>query len=106
MFFGTDLDFLLQKLEADSIILAGVNTHACIRMSAIDAFQRDFPVFIVRECVASKDLEHHEITLGYLHRAAACVMGSASLRRRLALLKTLNGPRHLCAYVFKNTGYK
>jgi nicotinamidase-related amidase len=66
MFYGTDLESLLQDLETDSIILAGVNTHACIRASAIDAYQRDFQVTIVRECVASKDMGHHEITLDYL----------------------------------------
>jgi maleamate amidohydrolase len=66
MFYGTNLDSLLQNLETDSLILAGVNTHACIRTAAIDAYQRDFQVTIVRECVASKDVAHHEMTLDYL----------------------------------------
>jgi maleamate amidohydrolase len=47
MFYGTDLESLLQELETDSLILAGVNTHACIRTAAIDAYQRDFQVAIV-----------------------------------------------------------
>jgi len=74
MFYGTRLESLLQELETDSLILAGVNTHACIRTAAIDAYQRDFQVTIVRECVASKDLEHHEITLDYLDGGIATVM--------------------------------
>jgi maleamate amidohydrolase len=36
MFFQTDLDALLQRLSIDQIILAGVNTHACIRMRAYE----------------------------------------------------------------------
>jgi maleamate amidohydrolase len=74
MFYGTELESLLEELQADPLILAGVNTHACIRTAAIDAYQRDFEVFIVRECVASKDLEHHEITLDYLDGGAAKVV--------------------------------
>ena len=74
MFYGTELESLLEKLNADPLILAGVNTHACIRTAAIDAYQRDFQVIIVRECVASKDLEHHEITLDYLDGGAANVV--------------------------------
>ena len=81
MFYGTDLESLLRELDADLLILAGVNTHACIRTAAIDAYQRDFQVIIVRECVASKDLEHHEITLDYLDGGAANVMSLSEIEK-------------------------
>jgi nicotinamidase-related amidase len=42
-FFGTNLDQILAALQPDALILAGINTHACIRMAAIDAYQRDWP---------------------------------------------------------------
>jgi nicotinamidase-related amidase len=74
MFYGTHLDSLLAELSPDSLIVVGVNSHACIRTSAIDAYQRDFPVTIVRECVASKDLEHHNITMDYLDGGIATVV--------------------------------
>ena len=81
MFYGTGLESMLQDLETDSLILAGVNTHACIRTSAIDAYQRDFQVSIVRECVASKDLKHHEITLDYLDGGIANLVTLDELRK-------------------------
>lgn len=81
MFYCTELESLLEKLDADPLILAGVNTHACIRTAAIDAYQRDFQVIIVRDCVASKDLEHHEITLDYLDGGAANVVGLNDLEK-------------------------
>jgi len=84
MFYGTDLESLLGELEADSLILAGVNTHACIRTAAIDGFQRDFQVTIIRECVASKDVEHHEVTLDYLGGGIATLMTLGELRQQLA----------------------
>ena len=74
IFYGTGLESLLRDLEADSLILAGVNSHACIRTAAIDAYQRDIPVTIVRECVASKDLQHHEITMDYMDGGIATLV--------------------------------
>jgi nicotinamidase-related amidase len=82
MFYGTGLESLLHKLEIDSLILAGVNTHACIRTAAIDAYQRDFQVTIVRECVASKDLKHHEITMDYLDGGIATLVTLSELRKQ------------------------
>jgi len=83
MFFGTDLDDLLQRLGVDQIILAGVNSHACIRMAAIDAYQRDLDVLIVRECVASKDVNHHAVTMEYLDGGVARVVTLNELRDQL-----------------------
>ena len=39
-FFGTDADQLLQDFSG-TLVIAGVNTHACVRASAVDACQRD-----------------------------------------------------------------
>ncbi len=80
MFFQTELDALLQRLGTDQIILAGVNTHACIRAAAMDAYQRDFEVTIVRECVASKDAHHHDVTMNYLDGGVARVLPLHELR--------------------------
>jgi len=73
-FFKTGLDDLLSESDITEIILAGINTHACIRTAAIDAYQRDFEVTIIRDCVASYDAEHHDITLRYLAGGMARVM--------------------------------
>ena len=83
MFYGTDLESLLRDLETNSLILAGVNSHACIRTAAIDAYQRDYPVTIARECVASKDLNHHEITMDYLDGGIATLVALKELEKQL-----------------------
>ena len=64
-FFGTSLDELLKELRIKRLIICGINTHACIRMAAVDAYQRDLDVIIPIECVHSSDFEHHEMTLKY-----------------------------------------
>ena len=81
MFFGTDLDALLQRLKPSMLVLAGVNTHACIRMAAIDAYQRDYRTVIVRECVASPDHEHHAVSLRYLDGGIAQVVTLRDFKR-------------------------
>ena len=80
MFFRTNLDELLSTLNPSFLVLAGVNTHACIRMAAIDAYQRDHRVIIVRDCVASADQQHHDLSLKYLGNRIAKVMSSEEFK--------------------------
>jgi bifunctional isochorismate lyase/aryl carrier protein len=83
MFFETGLDALLRRLRIHQVILAGVNTHACVRMAAIDAYQRDLEVIIVRECVASRDVRHHDVTMDYLDGGVARVLTLQEVRDKL-----------------------
>ena len=65
-FFATDLDAHLNELQCSQLIIAGVNTHACIRATVVDAYQRDYDVILARDCIDSVDREHHEITWRYM----------------------------------------
>jgi nicotinamidase-related amidase len=64
-FFGTDLDDQLAERGVERVVIAGLNTHACVRMAAIDAYQRDLRVVIAREAIDGNDLEHGAVTLRY-----------------------------------------
>lgn len=66
-FCRTILDSVLRELEATHLILAGINTHACIRTSAIDAYQRDYEVILAHDCIGSYDREHHDISWRYMN---------------------------------------
>ena len=67
-FFGTALEELLKSLQPDVLVVTGTNTHACVRTTVIDAYQRDYRVVIAAEGVASYDSQHHQVTLGYLEQ--------------------------------------
>jgi nicotinamidase-related amidase len=82
-FYGTTLDETLVRLRPDAIILAGINTHACIRTTAIDAYQRDWPVVLAEDCIDSYDQEHHEISLRYMRDKVAAVMSNEEIRSAL-----------------------
>ena len=82
-FYGTELDTLLARLQPDAIILAGINTHACIRTTAIDAYQRDWPVILAADCIDSYDREHHEVSLRYMKDKIATVLTSREIAARI-----------------------
>jgi nicotinamidase-related amidase len=83
-FFGTNLDQILNELNPDALILAGINTHACIRTTAIDAYQRDQEVILASDCVDSYDREHHEVSLKYMRGNIASVMTNREIMLALA----------------------
>ena len=78
-FYGTDLDAKLSNIQPDILVIAGVNTHACVRMTAIDAYQRDYDVIVAADCVASNDPAHHDMTLRYLSGNIARVMPTSDV---------------------------
>jgi nicotinamidase-related amidase len=78
-FFGTDLDDHLRRNGVEHLVLAGVNTHACVRTTAIDAYQHDYQVTIVSDCVASYDEVHHDISLRYMDGRVADVISLQEL---------------------------
>jgi nicotinamidase-related amidase len=73
-FFRTDLDEYLRREQVGRLVIVGVNTHACVRMTAIDAYQLDYDVVIVRGCVGSYDQEHHDVSLRYVDGKIASVI--------------------------------
>jgi nicotinamidase-related amidase len=83
-FHGTDLDRLLADLCPDALIVAGINTHACIRMTAIDAYQRDWNVILAADCIGSYDREHHDISLRYMDGKIASVLSNEEIGQMVA----------------------
>ena len=83
-FFGTALEQVLGDIAPTFVTLAGVNTHACVRTTAIDAYQRDMRVLLASECIGSNDAEHARISLAYMDKKIASVMTNAEIMGTLA----------------------
>ena len=75
---------LLDSLRPVILVLAGINTHACVRTTAIDAYQRDYDIIVASDCVASYDAEHHEVTKRYFHAGIARLVPSDEIAKMLA----------------------
>ncbi len=52
-FYDTDLEFVLRTRQISTVVLAGINTNTCILCTAFDAFNRDFQIIVISDCVAS-----------------------------------------------------
>lgn len=78
-FFGTTLDEVLATLDPDTIVVGGVNTHACVRTTVLDAYQRDYDIIVASECTASNDEEHHEITKRYFENSIARFLSNSEI---------------------------
>jgi acyl-CoA reductase-like NAD-dependent aldehyde dehydrogenase/nicotinamidase-related amidase len=64
----------LAEAGLDTLILAGIYTHACVRATALDAYRHGFKVLIVSDAVGSTEPLHAKLTLDYLAgRAATCL---------------------------------
>jgi len=83
-FFGTDLDRRIADQAIDTLVLSGLNTHACIRTTAIDAYQRDLAVILPREAIGSHDKEHAVVSLRYMDGKIARVLPAQEVAARVA----------------------
>ena len=67
-FYGTPLAFLLEELEVDSLILAGISADICISATAQDAYVRKYRLWVPSDCVAADTEEHERQTLDHMAR--------------------------------------
>ena len=82
-FFGTQLARLLESLRCSHLIIGGVNTHACVRATAVDAFQLDYEVILAIDSIASYDDEYHRESIRYLTQAIGKPMSNGEIRECL-----------------------
>ena len=73
-FYKTNLEEVLQKRGIDTLIVSGINTHACVRMAILDGYQRDYEMVLALDCIHSWDKEHHDVTVKYLSGKIATPM--------------------------------
>lgn len=52
-FYGTDLRFLLDSLGVKNVVLMGINTNTCVLNTSFTAFNFDYRVVVLSDCVAS-----------------------------------------------------
>ena len=78
-FFQTTLIDSLRKMKADSIVICGVTTSGCVRATAVDSLQNNFPTTIAKDCVGDRDLDAHNANLYDLQSKYADVIHSNSI---------------------------
>ncbi len=90
-FHGTDLKMLLEILGAKTVCLMGINTNTCVLNTAFTAFNNDYRVVVLSDCVASMygdDL--HELGLQNIVRCLGWTLNNLQFREKLELGATRN----------------
>jgi nicotinamidase-related amidase len=83
-FYGTDLNQLLRGLGAGTVALMGINTNTCVLNTAFTAFNLDYRVLVLSDCVASmygEDL--HVLGLQNVARCLGWVLSSQEFRNKI-----------------------
>lgn len=82
-FADGSLDEILRRTACDTVILAGLHLHACVRTVAVECLERGYQVYIADDAVASNDLIHAAAVQRWLSERCIVCEPTASVLRRL-----------------------
>ena len=66
-FYNSELDSVLRSLHADTLFIAGYSSDVCVRMTTMDAYNRDYRLFLLADCTYAAG-EDTEASFQYLQR--------------------------------------
>jgi biuret amidohydrolase len=90
-FHGTDLNTLLSVLQVKNVCLMGINTNTCVLNTAFTAFNHDYRVVVLSDCVASMygdDL--HVLGLQNVARCLGWTLDNEQFKEKIELGATRN----------------
>lgn len=90
-FFASPLELLLSEMEAKELIICGLATDMCIQLTAMDAFLREFSVWVPSDCTAAESAEAKDASLAYMSSVLRCDTAAATPRARAGKLKPKTG---------------
>ncbi len=74
----------LEGARADTLVVAGLYLHGCVRATVLDAYERGYEVWIAEDAIGSDDPLHAAVTRRYLEGRAARFAPVETLLRRIA----------------------
>ena len=92
-FFGTPLEFLLDELAVDRLVLTGLAADSCIMFTAHDAYLRKYALWIPGDCVASEQDGHRRTALRYMARVLDADITPFGARRQTNGTRNRHAPR-------------
>jgi nicotinamidase-related amidase len=91
-FFGTPLEFLLEDLDVDTLVMTGVAADSCVLHTALDAHVREYRVWVPRDCVASRTDRWRDRALEQMARAAKANVAASTVDLRTGVGKAGRSP--------------
>ncbi|WP_323703002.1 isochorismatase family cysteine hydrolase [Mammaliicoccus sp. Dog046] len=59
-FTGSNLDVLLSGLQVDHLVLTGIATSGVVLSTAVEAFDKDYTLTVLKDAAADRDAETHD----------------------------------------------
>ncbi|MDI9348329.1 MAG: isochorismatase family protein [Methylacidiphilales bacterium] len=82
-FFATHLPQWLIANQVDCIILTGLSTSGCVRATAVDGLQHNYPVFVVSDACGDRNTEAHLANLHDMQAKYGEVVTVAKIKQLL-----------------------
>jgi nicotinamidase-related amidase len=74
-FFASPLELLLTEMHARELIVCGLATDICVQLTAMDAFLREYRVWVPSDCTAAESREAKDAALAYMAGILKCDIG-------------------------------
>jgi nicotinamidase-related amidase len=71
-FFASPLELLLAEMRTRELIICGLATDICVQLTAMDAFLREYRVWVPADCNAAESREAKEAALAYMAGILKC----------------------------------
>jgi len=84
-FGNAETDRILRQLKIDTLVVAGIYTHGCVRATILDAYQAGYTVWAADEAIASTEPLHADLTRTHLAERACRFMTNRAILDRLGL---------------------
>ena len=78
-FIRTELDEALRERGISTAAVSGVVTNQCVESTARDAYQHDYDVLLVSDCVAERSPEARAATFANIEGGTGWICDSAGL---------------------------
>jgi len=80
-FFASPLDLLLKEMQVRELVICGLATDICVQMTAMDAFLREYRIWVPADCTAAESTQLKAASLDYMAKVLKCDTAPAAAPR-------------------------
>ncbi len=93
-FFATELDIVLRRMRARTLILVGALTDVCVHLTFADAHRHDYHCRVVDDCVAGSSQAASDAALqAMVHLQCDCRVDSDDVLAAFAAMRAIEAGR-------------
>jgi nicotinamidase-related amidase len=71
-FYASPLDLLLREMHTRELVICGLATDICVQLTAMDAFLREYEVWVPADCTAAESEQARNDSLAYMASVLKC----------------------------------